>query len=125
MSMEDYPKSVVPKPLPQPVEKYLASSLGRLAKWPDVVPILDPNDIYQGNYDGPEDTHCFAGWVRLTFSIYAAEVMYRMASDRLSEPHSLRSVVSWNDSELTSPAMIAQLWNELVRELGYTQIVDR
>lgn len=92
--------------------------------WPKVVPILTSKDMYKGLEDGPCGTHCVIGWSLFTFKEYKHRVkVERLIAKELNI--SVHSICDINDSPRTSKQKMADVWNKVMRKLGYKQYCSR
>ena len=93
--------------------------------WPETVPVLTAKDIHKGGYDGPDgNTHCLLGWVGVTFMFgqgwcEAASAISEVCEERFGESN----ILTANDGELPKPRL-ARAWNEAMRRLGYTEVIE-
>lgn len=102
-------------------------------RWPEVVPILEPGEIFKGEFDGPGDTHCLLGWCRKVFpdsfdygfsmEHEAFVALKREVRSRAKTETQSNFICVFNDE--SSPAELAATWNATMRKLGYTVPCDR
>lgn len=99
-----------------------------MPKWPKSVPVLEASDIHRGWFDGPNGTHCLQGWIKAVFpygkdgSGYSTRMRVVHALMKAGNVRYEGNLTGFND---TSPkAVVAQVWNEAMRTLGYTEVVD-
>lgn len=100
-------------------------------QWPEVVPILDESDIYQGGwFDGPGGkTHCLVGWGCETFSEIFSGFSHHPVIDELKSEvaalkrKDLHCIVVANDR--LPKKQVAAIWNRVMRKFGYTVPCER
>ena len=90
----------------------------RKTKWPTEVPVLEAKDIHKGSFDGPNGTHCLAGWRDMTFGSPEGQP-WNVAYDAISSECGDLETMEFNDNEKTPKARIARTWNRAMAKLGY------
>jgi len=89
-------------------------------KWPESVPVLTADDMYRGRFTSPcGQKHCLLGWVYAIFTNPVASVRSFRAIELVSGSENIASL---NDDPNNSEAKIAQIWNDAMHELGYTEV---
>ena len=111
-------------------------------KWPRTVPHLTERDIYCGDLDGGDGTHCLMGWARTVFPdvgqnygefvedhpvILALADAVRIpacAKGDFEDGETVDKVIAFNDSYAgeSKKRSIANAWNRAMAKLGYTEI---
>lgn len=86
--------------------------------WPKEVPILKAKDICKGRFDGPNNTHCLAGWAKKYWPDNYAKIW-----DVLNEMVSpdFYYVYTFNDNPNITKKECVNLWNQCMANLGYTE----
>ena len=98
----------------------------RKPEWPEQVPILDAGDMCKGNYEGPENTYCLAGWLTIIFPVRGVrvQVQERLRAKILSKSGgSTVHIEHYNDTHAKEES--AKLWNEVMAEFGYVVPCER
>ena len=81
---------------------------------PDFVWVLTADDFCRGTYDGPNGTHCLAGWGRVTFG------KPPLLNEAFKELRLLCGYIPrFNDTEPFEK--LAEVWNQAMANLGYTE----
>lgn len=90
---------------------------------PEFVPHLTARDIHQGSGDGPNGTHCLIVWAMEAFKdgYVRHEIVWRELCRRTGVKSDKRLDL-WNDNHTKSE--VARVWNEVMAELGYTEVID-
>ena len=95
--------------------------------WPEEVKHLEARHICRGEYDGPNGTHCSAGWGRYFFDTEAGSLAskYLEFLDKVQAQAGLKyrhNIAPWNDDKERSKAEIADTINAALADLGYTEV---
>jgi len=95
-------------------------------QWPESLPVLRAKDIHRGHFDGPNGTHCLAGWVYALLHGRNTRAKFR---DQLEHTLSTSGIVACpglipaaNDNPANSKASLAKAWNDTLAHFGYTEI---
>lgn len=89
-------------------------------QWPDSLPILTADDICSGKYFD-NGKSCLLGWISRA-SRRQEPSTSRLLTRELCRFLGDGPVGLWNDTHTLQEC--ADKWNEFVRELGYTEIVE-
>jgi hypothetical protein len=107
--------------------------------WPETVPVLTKRDMYKFKMNGPNGEHCLLGWRNEVFGdnelgAYNGQSIAWDVYEKLSEvcrekwgykcevgPD--RTVINAND-RLATYDEAAEIWNEAMRRLGYTEVIE-
>lgn len=97
-------------------------------RYPKEVPILSARDICRGWADGPNGNHCLWGWNKVVFGPSASMGtrpydLLQAAVVRASQSMH-NDMTDFNDDKVNSKRKIAAVWNEVMVELGYTEVTD-
>ena len=86
--------------------------------WPTKVPILDARDICRGRaFQG--EKRCLLGWTAESFGGVEVSRVRRLLQEECGyEP-------TFNDNQENSLRKIANVWNRVMRKLGYTEDCER
>ncbi len=84
-------------------------------KAPDFVWVLTADDFCKGDFNGPNGTHCLAGWFRETFSDTTIE--FRAGNELFILCGFILAI--FNDTEPLAKS--AKVWNQATANLGYTE----
>jgi hypothetical protein len=96
-----------------------------MSRWPKTVPILTAANITKGRMVDPDDQNrrCLLGWIFVTFPLHAdgvrCMIYKKMSNWPLMAPQGLEY---YNDTH--SRREVASLWNEIMQDLGYTEVVE-
>lgn len=99
-------------------------------QWPEKVPVLTARDMYRDFYDSLDgDRHCVVGWRRQVFALEkgrgsAAELVDELLHKEAKHLMNV-SVFYMNDNRRVSKTTIADLWNRVMRRLGYVVECER
>lgn len=97
-------------------------------EYPEVVPILTADDIVRGYRNPGQETHCLLGWNDATFTgtahWYVEQELRKEVKDT-PNGNWRGDVAAFNDDYAVSKAKVAQLWNRVMRRLGYKVPCDR
>lgn len=91
---------------------------------PPTVPALKPEQICAGELDGPNGTHCLAGWAYHVFNPDSPSRSVWAALDAAASlaGQSPSAFSRWNDSH--TPKERAAVWGRAVENLGYVRRGD-
>lgn len=98
-------------------------------KWPEFVPILSENDICKGSYkDGKKG--CLSQWVSEVFGYHSQDsksfiVRKKLLVNgrRITKCNLFDSIEGMNDNWRLTKRQIAEIWNETMKDLEYTEII--
>jgi len=92
-------------------------------KWPESVPVLTAKDIHRGSMHSPDGgRHCLMGHAVLHFKDWRArEDVWPELIAAVGKRGGLY-VADFNDDPANTKTAIANVWNETMRSLGYTEI---
>ncbi len=95
-----------------------------MSNWPESVPVLTAGDICR-NHFGCGKKHCLLGWRGIVFGPASNPlgISAREAIDRVL-PSKWPTPARFNDDPENSTASIAEVWNEAMRSLGYTEVYE-
>lgn len=101
--------------------------------FPEIVPILSAEEIHQGNYDGPNGTHCLLGWCREVFPdswdglFKTSHPAFRALKAEVAKAEGVaydQAYLSCFNDSSTKPN-VAKVWNKAMKTLGYTVPCER
>lgn len=98
--------------------------------WPKKVPILEADDICRGKYRN-DGQCCLLGWAHKVFgnNDFNYSTMLRTAEERVVIEDIRERIPGHMQihtySDASTPAGAADLWNRVMRKLGYTESCDR
>lgn len=91
-------------------------------KWPDEVPVLEPDDICKGSFGTADGRRCIVGWAREVFGLLTGECDEMLNTVRVAyrdiEGVDFRGgMFEFNDD--TPSDLVARVWNRATARLGY------
>lgn len=91
-------------------------------KMPQIVPILDSNDLCRNNLVQGKK-HCLVGWCIKTFQPYGFKIDLFVRALLFFETKT--NLSTFNDDTNNSLQDIANVWNKVMKKLGYVVSCNR